>query len=86
MSANTMPHTNISFNLVSSRPSYYADGYELYFTSNTTDINLANKSFGIGTKYLTYNHPKRFWNQAYHIESYVADGGVYIKIGIPYLD
>ena len=46
----------------------------------------ANAAFGIGTKYLSYDHPERFFANAYHIESYVADGGVYIKIGIPYLD
>ena len=76
----------MSFTLIKSYPAYYADGYELYFTSDTTDINEANHVFGVGTKYLSYNHPDRFFASAYHIETYAADGGVYIKIGIPYLD
>lgn len=78
--------SNISFTLIKSQPSYYADGYELYFTNDTTDINEANQAFGIATKYLSYDHPDRFFASAYHIESYAADDGVYIKIGIPYLD
>ena len=74
------------FNLISSRPAYYCDGYELYFTTDTTDTDVANAAFGIGTKYLSYDHPDRFFASAYHIETCAADRGVFIKIGIPFLD
>ena len=74
------------FNLIKSQPAYYADGYELYFTTDTTDTDVANAAFGIGTKYLSYDHPDRFFASAYHIETCAADRGVFIKIGIPFLD
>jgi len=80
----------MEFKFVQDAKSYYQDGWALYFTAEVKDVEEAKTGFGVGSKYLEENDPKRFWSQAYFIEAYEGnfDGqdGVYVKVGMPYLD